>query len=43
MTYSVTVDGYSWEHGLSKFLADGAKELLRDLFPGANVVIIRER
>lgn len=43
MTYTVTIDGYSWEHGLTKFIANGAMELLRDLFPGANIVIIEER
>jgi hypothetical protein len=42
-TYSVFVDGYSFEHGLSKTFAESLIELLKDHFPGANCTAIKEK
>jgi hypothetical protein len=43
MSYTITIDGYSWDHGLTKFFAIAAKELLLSQFPEANIVVIQER
>lgn len=42
-TYSVFVDGFSFDHGLPKNMAECLIELLKDHFPGANCTLIKEK
>lgn len=41
-TYTVTVDGYSEEHGLSRIDATRLMELLEMHFPGARIADVKE-
>jgi hypothetical protein len=41
-TYSVFVDGYSFDHGMEKSMAEMLIELLKEHFPGANCTVIKE-
>lgn len=41
-SYTVTVDGYSFDHGLDKSVAEMLIELLKDCFPGASCIKIKE-
>jgi hypothetical protein len=42
MTYTVIIDGYKWAYGLSEFRKEGDIALLEDIFPGSNILAIKE-
>lgn len=41
-TYTITVSGYMWEHGLTKKEARNMSHLIEMNFPGSKIAIVKE-